>query len=151
MHHPSPAEPDPQEQARLFREGVARFNAGEWFEAHEVWEALWHTLDDGERKQFVQGLIQCAVALEHARRGNPRGALTMFDRARPRFEGLPQRYMGVDIAALLASLAKLLAPLRDLPADALRPRAGRGLELPINLCDAPTIELQNAPVFGESR
>ena len=135
---------DPSEQARLFHEGLRLFNAGEWFEAHEAWEALWHTLS-GERRQFVQGLIQCAVVLEHVRRGNPRGALTMLERARPRFTDLPDVYMGVEADTLLRQLDTFVQPLRAMPADAFEPRAGRNLTLPVDLRDAPTIALHHDP------
>lgn len=144
---------DPR-QTDLFQEGVRLFNERQWFEAHETWETLWHTLA-GERRQFVQGLIQCAVALEHVRRGNPRGALVTLERARPRLANLPAVYMGVHVRALLAQLERLLAPLRTMSPASLTPRAARGrrgrrgLMLPIDLHTAPRIELRDDP-FAEN-
>src|SRR3989442_38030 len=45
--------------------GVLLFNRHEFFEAHEVWEALWLSADVGTDRRFVQGLIQAAVGLYH--------------------------------------------------------------------------------------
>src|SRR3972149_5447816 len=61
--------------------GMERFNAGEFFEAHEVWEDLWIEVN-GEEKAFYQGLIQAAVALHHARADNPGGARKLYERSR---------------------------------------------------------------------
>lgn len=60
-----------------FRKGCDHFDAGEYFEAHEVWEDLWNDAH-GVRHAFLQGLIQVSVALHHARKGNFRGAHKLF-------------------------------------------------------------------------
>ncbi|RMF92139.1 MAG: DUF309 domain-containing protein [Planctomycetota bacterium] len=64
----------------LFERGVTLFNRGDYFEAHEVWEDLWHDRSFPERR-FVQGLIQLAVGLYWLRRGNLIGARRLFQRA----------------------------------------------------------------------
>ena len=133
-------------ESELFHEGLRLFNAGHYFDAHEVWEDAWH-LVTGERRDFYQGLIQCAVALEHVRRGNPRGALMVLARARPRLEPYPNPYMGIDWSALLTAVEALLAPLHELPKERLAPRR-HGQALPVDLAEAPTIELQADP-FAE--
>jgi len=132
-----------RDEASLFHQGVRLFNAGDYFEAHEAWEAAWHQVA-GETRDFYQGLIQCAVALEHVRRGNPRGALTVFERAQPRLEPYPSPYMGIDWRSLVSELSTLLAPLHDLPEDRLTPRK-HGQSLPLDLRDAPHIELTDDP------
>ncbi len=56
-------------EKELFEKGCNHFDAGEYFDAHEVWEEIW--VDSfGPRKYFLQGLIQAAVALHHARNEN---------------------------------------------------------------------------------
>lgn len=92
-------------QRDQFDHGAALFDAGEWFEAHEVWESLWKTLS-GPDKERVQGLIQLAVALEHDRRGNAVGAQRTLDRARPRLAGS---------AALIARVEAWLRDHRERP------------------------------------
>ncbi|MBI3935036.1 MAG: DUF309 domain-containing protein [Acidobacteria bacterium] len=56
-----------------WREGIALFNRGEFFECHEVLEAVWLE-SSGEEKIFLQGLIQVAVSFHHLRRGNFTGS-----------------------------------------------------------------------------
>ena len=47
-----PVEYDPRYLA-----GILHFNRGDYFEAHEVWEDLWHD-KAGPDRRFYQGLIQ---------------------------------------------------------------------------------------------
>lgn len=81
-----------------FAEGVAHFNAGEFWEAHESWEALWLEAD-GDLVEFYQGLIQLAAAYHHAQRGTLRGAVRLFDASLRRLEPFPQAFLGLDRAA----------------------------------------------------
>lgn len=92
--------------------GVDLFNLAEFFASHEVWEDLWREAS-GPEKQFYQGLIQCAVALEHVRRGNLRGALRLAERYPRRFAGLPQVFMGIDIADFLGQMDCAMREIRD--------------------------------------
>ena len=56
-----------------FSRGIALFNHGEFFEAHEVLEDVWRAAPPGEKK-FLQGLIQVAVSFHHRSTGNLIGA-----------------------------------------------------------------------------
>ena len=58
---------------KLFNDGIAYYNANEFFEAHESWEDLWSDYYLEDRK-FVQGLIQLAVSFVHL--GNVEGHST---------------------------------------------------------------------------
>lgn len=49
------------------------FNRGDWFECHETLEELW-VGENGEMRDFYQGVLQIAVALHHWRNGNYGGA-----------------------------------------------------------------------------
>jgi predicted metal-dependent hydrolase len=129
------------DDARLYREGIELFNAGEFFEAHEVWEDLWHNAA-GQRKSFYQGLIQCAVTLEHVRRGNPRGVRSVWASAVPKFTGLPEVYLGIHVPRLLAAIRRTIQPVLELPAHRFAPGAERGQDLPVDLGAAPKIELE---------
>ena len=78
----------------LYLQGIAYFNACEFFEAHEVWEELWKSYS-GDLRLFYKGLIQAAVALHHFGNGNIRGARKVYrssraylDAYRPVCEGL---------------------------------------------------------------
>jgi hypothetical protein len=54
-----------------YLEGIEHFNAGRYFDAHEVWEEVW-LRSSGDTKLFYQMLIQAAVGLHHYERGNAR-------------------------------------------------------------------------------
>jgi uncharacterized protein len=90
--------------------GVEFFDRAEFFAAHEAWEDLWRQAA-GAEKQFFQGLVQCAVALEHARRGNVRGALRLAERYPPKFAGLPPVFMGLDISAFLSQMTRAMGAI----------------------------------------
>ena len=94
------------EPAPAIERGVALFNAHEFWHAHEAWEELW-LASEGDRRQFLQGLIQLAAAYHHVKRGtSPRGAVRLFDAALKRLEPFPEGYERVlrTKACALASL-----------------------------------------------
>jgi len=88
-------DPDPR-----FHDGVALFNARDFYGAHDAWESLWLERF-GEEKDFLQGLILCAVALHHAGRRNWNGARSRYRLARERLEPYPSPYWGVDLRNFL--------------------------------------------------
>lgn len=136
------------DEAAIFHEGLELFNAGQWFEAHEAWEDIWH-MASGPRKLFYQGLIQCAVTIEHMRRGNPRGVVTVFESALSKFRGLPNPYLGIDWADLTRRIGAMVDQVRAMPRECFEPRVGRGLALPVDLDQAPRITLLHDP-FADS-
>jgi predicted metal-dependent hydrolase len=108
---PVPAEPELTSEQRLaLARGVAQFNRGLYFEAHDTLEAVWSGFR-GPSRDFFQGLIQVSVGFHHLGRGNRTGALTTFTRALGRFEPYPARYLGFDLAAERARLQARLAAL----------------------------------------
>ena len=94
--------------------GIDHFNMGEYFEAHEVWEDLWIEVND-ESKGFYHGLIQAAVTLHHARRGNPNGARSLYRRMRANLDGYRPAYLGLDLETFLARMEACCAPVFDTP------------------------------------
>ncbi|MCG3181180.1 MAG: hypothetical protein BIFFINMI_03555 [Phycisphaerae bacterium] len=108
------------EERRIYFEGIRLFNAGEFFEAHETWEDAWYVAE-GAKRYFYQGLIQVTVAFEHWRRGNPRGALSLYQTALTKFERLSpaQRrgFLGIDVDDLLRRFTRAMAPLLEADPD----------------------------------
>jgi hypothetical protein len=102
----------PDLEKKLYHDGIRLFNEGEFFEAHEVWEDIWHEAY-GLKYEFYQGLIQCAVALEHYRRSNPRGVVSLYDSYRKHFKGVPDTFMGLDLKSFLAAMREALRPVLD--------------------------------------
>jgi predicted metal-dependent hydrolase len=106
----------------VFERGVALFNRGDFFACHEIWEELW-LRSAGEEKVFYQGLIQAAVAILHAERGNPRGAASTWRKARAKLEGLPAKHTGIALGELRDAMAEFFAQALDRDAgSALPPR-----------------------------
>lgn len=90
--------------ARSIEPGRALFNAGRYFEAHEVWEALWLT-ESGERRRLLQGLIQLAAALYKASEGgSARGCVRLLDTGIAKLDGIPDRATGLALARLRRDL-----------------------------------------------
>jgi len=88
------------EQRRRFERGIAAFNRGEYFEAHEIWESVWIG-SNGPLREFLQGLIQVSVALHHLSRGNLSGARSLIERAEAHLAHLPSPFHGIDCRRLL--------------------------------------------------
>ncbi|GEM_PF-605000 len=84
-------------------EGVRLFNAGEYFECHEVLEDLWRA-EEGPLKDLYQGLIKAAVALYHAERGNFVGAARVLERGLPQLRPYARKYLRLDIESLVREL-----------------------------------------------
>lgn len=74
--------------------GIAHFNAGRYFQAHEAWEEGWHPAPEPER-DFWQGITQVAVGLVHRGRGNAHGATTLLRRGGQRLQGYGAQHMGL--------------------------------------------------------
>jgi Domain of unknown function (DUF309) len=66
----------------VLKDYVTLFNAGRYFEAHEIMEAVW--IRRGRPAQdSARALVQLAAALEQLRRKNLNGAARILARARP--------------------------------------------------------------------
>lgn len=96
---------DPQ-----YLRGIVLFNRGDWFEAHEAWEDLWHESGPPNRR-FYQGLIQAAVALCHFHNGNLRGALSLFHSSRNYLDAYRPRFLGLDLETFRAQMENCFAEL----------------------------------------
>jgi uncharacterized protein len=92
----------------LWAEGIELFNAGRFFDCHEVWEEVWKRAS-GAEKLFYQGMIQAAVAILHAQRGNQRGARSTWDKARAKLDPLPAAHMGVALDELREAVPAFIA------------------------------------------
>jgi uncharacterized protein len=102
----------------LFATGVQLFNDAEFYECHEVLEALWNRQLEPE-KQFTQGVIQIAVGLYHASRGNLVGANKLLPRGLARVRPFAPEHRGLKLLPFIAhvqSVAELLSHSPDLKA-----------------------------------
>jgi hypothetical protein len=83
--------------------GIALFNAGLFFECHELLEGLWRATS-GPDKDFYHGVVQVAAAFYHYEKHNRHGAVTLLTKGRDRLAPYPSSYLGVDVAAFRKSL-----------------------------------------------
>jgi predicted metal-dependent hydrolase len=86
-------------ESEQFERGLAHFNAGEFFEAHEVWEEIWLAAPVPE-KTFLQGMIQIAAAFHHYDRGNLRGTKSLLVAGLTKIDGFPGDHRGLALAEL---------------------------------------------------
>lgn len=86
----------------LLAQGIAHFNAGRFFQAHEAWETAWHP-SAAEERDFWQGITQIAVGYTHRLRGNRTGAVTLLRRGSDRCEPYRPSHRGIDLDALVAA------------------------------------------------
>jgi len=99
--------------------GIALFNAGSFFDAHEALEDVWRELQ-GAEKDFLQAVIQAAVGLHHYSNGNIPGARSLLARASRKLAEYPNAYCGIAVDRLRPVLGEWTASLAaDAPPPAL--------------------------------
>lgn len=99
----------------IVKPGVDMMNRGEYYEAHEVLEAVWHQPFPQADRQALRALIQVAVGLHHAERGNWTGAAGVLRRALRGLDNVPDDWAGLDVARLRGDVQNLLATEKGLP------------------------------------
>lgn len=105
-----------------WQEGIRLFEAGDYWDAHEALEPLWLETD-GLDKHFYGGIILLAAALHKARvMQSPRGGRRNYAKALKHLALLPDRYKGVLVRELEASVHTALRDPTQLPKLALEMR-----------------------------
>ncbi len=84
-----------------FLDGIAKFNSGAYWEAHEAWEHTWQAMTD-DAEIFIRGLVQLAAALHCLQTNRRECADRNFAKAYPKLRVAPNQFMGIDVAALCA-------------------------------------------------
>jgi uncharacterized protein len=90
-----------------YLKGIEHFNKREFFDAHEIWEDLWHE-EHGEANKFVQGLIQMATALHHFEASNLKGARILYQGGVELLTPYGERYWGLPVKKLLDQMAEVM-------------------------------------------
>lgn len=102
---------DPPPEGLL--EGIALYNAGEYFECHEVLEEIWRAEPEPVRALY-QGILQIGVGFYHLGRGNWRGAVSLLTGGIEKVSRFRPRCMGVDTEALASQAQRCLDLLHQL-------------------------------------
>ena len=101
--------------------GLRCYRAGEFFAAHEHWEAIWLASHDPERI-FLQALIQVAAAFHHHSRDNNRGTRLLLGAALGRLEPFPDCFGGISVSLLRDDIRQCLRAMEiDLNCKVLPP------------------------------
>jgi len=114
--------PDPADLAAYAARGVALFNAGRFWEAHEALEVVWRAAGQPERDCW-QGLILAAAALLHRERGNRHGLVTQGGLAVRKLGGPVPAGFPVETARFVQALRRCVEADGPVPAMELRVRA----------------------------
>ena len=93
------------------RLGLAHFNLGEYFEAHEAWEDHWGHGPLPER-ELTLALIKAAVALHHLEASNTAGFLWQAREAVPRLRSNADVWPELGVAELADALEGLATRVR---------------------------------------
>ena len=94
-------------------QAIGEFNRGDWFDCHETLEDLW-VGEEGEIRNFYQGVLQVAVALHHWRGGNYAGAVRLLESGSDYLRKVRAVCQRVDVAGLIAAADRMREVLATL-------------------------------------
>ena len=104
-------------------EGIEQFNRGEYYDCHETLEEIWRD-EQGKIRDLYKGILQIGVAIYHAKRSNPRGAMRLISSGMELLSPFAPECMGIDVAHLLQSAGQFREELNDFaPEPGLSPKA----------------------------
>jgi predicted metal-dependent hydrolase len=98
--------------AQHYQEGLELGARGDWFEAHEAFEAAWRACGTNER-DFFQGLVHVVVSSYQRERGKPIAAERQRVKALRRLTAFAPRHRGLDVGLLLEALERSEPDLRE--------------------------------------
>jgi len=97
-------QPVPTQPETGYRLGLELASAGDFFAAHEAFEAAWRAAEPEER-DFFQGLVHVVVAWYQAGRGNRNGCARQLVKATRRLTPYGPAHRCLDTALLLRDVA----------------------------------------------
>ena len=90
-----------------FEIAMKLFNSRQWYQAHDVFEEIWHETGGPER-QLIQGILQVAVAQVHLENSNTNGATILYGEALGRLKRYQLNNLGLDIVGLCKCISRRL-------------------------------------------
>jgi|GEM_PF-584796 len=99
-------------------EGVKKFNNGEYYPQHDLFEEQWVNTQ-GPVRDLYRAILQVGVAYYQIERGNFRGAVKMLQRSVQWLMILPDVCQGIDVAQLRQDSFKVRAELERLGEERL--------------------------------
>jgi hypothetical protein len=95
----------------LLAEGIELFNAGRYWDAHEVWEREWTPDRKGPDSGFYKGLIQVAAGCLHYGRRNRRGAVNKWRSGAGYLRPYLPEHKGVQVTPLVETVDGFVAAM----------------------------------------
>jgi predicted metal-dependent hydrolase len=99
-------------QREFLAEGIALFNAGKYWHAHEAWELLWREMSndpEDDAEIVVRGLIQLTAGLHLLGIDRLEGAGSNFRKSYQKLSLAPSRFLGIEIEPLRRYLRSWIA------------------------------------------
>lgn len=96
--------------AEALAEAATLYDAGLYFEVHELLEPWWRRAR-GETREALQGLVQIAVGYQHLANGNTRGARALLEEGSARLHG--RALDGLTLDAFASQAARSVERLAD--------------------------------------
>lgn len=94
-------------------QGLEAFNAGEYYEAHELLESAWME-ESGPVRDLYRVVLQVGVGYYQVQRGNYEGARKMFLRSLQWFARLPDQCQGINLKQLRVEVEQVRTQLAAL-------------------------------------
>jgi uncharacterized protein len=102
-----------EELPGLAREGLKKFNEGQYYKQHDLFEELWMKTDSPVRDLY-RAVLQVGIAYYQIERGNYRGALKMLQRSVQWLLILPDICQGIKVKQLRDDSFRVRAELERL-------------------------------------
>jgi hypothetical protein len=112
-----PLSPRESSLAQAFDEAALLFDAGFFFEVHELLEPWW-IRTAGEEREVLQGLIQVAAGFHHLANGRVRGAVSLLDEGSLKLVG--RTIGGRKVGALGLEARRVLQNIEQSPGEVER-------------------------------
>jgi predicted metal-dependent hydrolase len=97
-------------EGELLAFGVALYNGGHFWHAHEAWEQVWMDAPN-ELRAFFQGLIQVTAAFVHVTRDEYPGSVRLLADGVEKLERYPASFMGIEVGELVSGAKAARAAL----------------------------------------
>ena len=114
------------------QEAVHRFNAGEYYKQHDLFEAQWME-EEGPVRELYRAILQVGIAYYQIMRGNRRGAIKMLLRSFQWLNMLPDVCQGINITKLRADANRVYEALEAMAPDSDLSDFDQGLLRPIEM------------------
>ncbi|GAB1422462.1 hypothetical protein MASR2M15_26960 [Anaerolineales bacterium] len=94
----------------MAQQAIEKFNAGEYYAQHDLFEALWMQTE-GPIRDLYRAILQIGIAYYQIEKGNRRGAIKMLQRSTQWAYLYPAQCQGIEIGRLRDQAALVLTAL----------------------------------------